>query len=73
MLTLPGMLKRQEEPARVPEAATQEPRVLTPGEDADRATRRMEQQERLGKAVYPRPGDPGRQEGEPSPAPDKRR
>ncbi|HEY4185354.1 MAG TPA: hypothetical protein VGP07_09810 [Polyangia bacterium] len=57
---------------RVPEDATVEPRTLTPQEDADRATRRLEEQERAGKPIYPQPGDPDRQGTEPSPAPDKR-
>jgi len=66
------MLKRREEPAQIPEAAREEPRTLTPDEDADRATRRLERQERRGEALYPAPDDPGRQGGELSPPPGKR-
>jgi len=67
------MLKRPERPAQIPEAASQEPRTLTPDEDADRATRRMERQERRTDILRPEPDDPGRQPGVLSPAPDKRR
>jgi len=68
------MLKRHDKPAaQIPEAATEEPRTLTPAEDADRATRRMERQEKHPEAVYPGPEAPGRQGGETSPAPEKRR
>lgn len=66
------MLKRHEKPTEIPEAATEEPRTLTPGQDADRATRRAEQQERRGETVYPAPRDPRRQGGESAPAPNKR-
>lgn len=67
------MLKRPEQPAQVPEAASEEPRTVTPDEDAERATRRLEHQERRNEPLYPAPEDPGRQAGEPSPAPAKRR
>jgi len=66
------MLKRSESPSQIPEAATEEPRTVTPDEAADRATRRMERQE-AGETLYPEPDDPGRQPGVLSPAPDKRR
>jgi len=67
------MLKRDERPAPIPEAATDEPTPLTPEQDADRATRRMERQERTGDTIRPEPDDPGRQPGVLSPAPGKRR
>jgi len=73
MIRLPGMLKRREKPVEIPEAATEEPRTLTPAEDAERATRNIERQERRGESLYPAPADPGRQGGESSPPPDKRR
>jgi hypothetical protein len=47
----------------VPEDATAEPPILTTDEMADRATRRMEEQEK----------DPLRQPGEMTPRPEKRR
>ena len=72
MLRFPRMLKRHEQPAEIPEAASEEPRTVTPEEDAERATRRLERQERRGESIYPAPEDPGRQAGELSPAPAKR-
>jgi hypothetical protein len=67
------MLKRDERPAQLPEAATEETLPLTPQEDAERATRRMERQERTGDTLRPEPDDPGRQPGVLSPAPGNRR
>jgi hypothetical protein len=57
---------------KVPEAASEEPAILTPQEDAARATQRQAEQEREEKPVWPQPNDPGRQAGESSPAPEKR-
>ena len=71
MLRLCFMSKPYEKMS-VPDAATEEPKTLTPGEDAQRATRRLKQQERRNGPIYPQSRDPGRQGGEPSPAPDKR-
>lgn len=60
-------------PATVPEGAREERRILNPREDAERAARRLADQERQHRPIYPQPGDPDRQGGESSPAPDKRR
>jgi hypothetical protein len=55
---------------QVPEAATTEPRIVTPEEDAERAAR---EQERQDHAPYRSGGaDPLRQPGESSPAPERR-
>jgi hypothetical protein len=62
----------------LPEAATQPPPIATPAEDAGRASRRMEREERRAEQGVPsdsaRPGDPLRQPGEsssPPPSPAK--
>ena len=57
----------------VPEHATREPEILTPEEDARRATRRLEWEEREHTSRWPQADDPLRQPGEPSPAPEKRK
>jgi hypothetical protein len=67
------MLKRHHEPAPIPEAASEEPRTVTPDEDADRATRRLERQDSQGETLRPEPDDPGRQPGVLSPPPGNRR
>lgn len=56
----------------VPEEATVEPRILTPEEDARRAERRLDWQERWHLRRWPLPGDALRQPGELSPAPQQR-
>ena len=61
------------EPWELPEAATEEPPILTPGQDARRAHLREEREEMralLGIHADPAPpGDPLRQPGEMSSAP----
>jgi hypothetical protein len=56
----------------VPEAATVEPRIVTPEEDARRAERRLDWQERTRTKRWPLPRDRMRQPGELSPPPQKR-
>ncbi len=56
----------------VPEEATVEPRILTPEEDAQRAVRRLDWQERWHVRRWPLPGDSLRQPGELSPSPEQR-
>jgi hypothetical protein len=56
----------------VPEEATVEPRIVTPEEDARRAERRLEWQERMHTQRWPLAKDRLRQPGELSPAPEKR-
>jgi hypothetical protein len=56
----------------VPEEATVEPRIVTPEEDARRAERRLDWQERMHARRWPRASDRMRQPGELSPAPQKR-
>lgn len=56
----------------VPEEATNEPEILTPEEDAQRAARRLESQEGERPGRWPHTNDPLRQPGELAPAPDKR-
>jgi hypothetical protein len=56
----------------VPEEATVEPRIVTPEEDARRAERRLEWQERMRTQRWPLARDIMRQPGELSPAPQKR-
>ena len=56
----------------IPEEATEEPRVLSPAEDAERAARRMERDEREPHTRWPGPDDPLRQGGELSADPGKR-
>jgi len=56
----------------VPEAATVEPRIVTPEEDARRAERRLDWQERTHGQRWPMPNDRLRQPGELSPPPAKR-
>jgi hypothetical protein len=66
--------RRGSDPGRsqIPEAAHDEPPILTPAEDADRAARRLDRQERTDEARWPAPEDPLRQGGELSPPPSKR-
>lgn len=58
----------------IPEAATEEPKIMTPAEDAERAAKRLTEQEadptRLDR---PHPSNPLRWPGELSPAPTQRR
>jgi hypothetical protein len=56
----------------VPEEATVEPRIATPEEDARRAKRRLDWQERTHARRWPLANDRMRQPGELSPAPPKR-
>lgn len=56
----------------VPEAAKEEAKILTPEEDAERATRRLDWQERQRTERWPHTNDPLRQPGEPAPARAKR-
>lgn len=56
----------------VPEAATVEPRIVTPEEDARRAEQRLDWQERTHEQRWPMPKDRLRQPGELSPPPQKR-
>jgi hypothetical protein len=58
-------------PIGIPEEATEEPRILTPAEDADRAWRRMERDEHEPHTHWPGPDDPLRQGGELSADPSK--
>jgi hypothetical protein len=67
------MLNGHEKPSPVPEAATEEPPILTPEQVADRATRRLEEQENRIDPMYQNPDDPTRQPGVLSPPPEKRR
>jgi len=63
---------KEEHPIVIPEEATEEPRTLSPAEDADRAARRMERDEHESHTRWPGPNDPLRQGGELSAAPSKR-
>jgi hypothetical protein len=56
----------------IPEEATEEPRTLSPDEDADRAARRLERDENDPHTRWPGPDDPLRQGGELSAPPFKR-
>jgi len=56
----------------VPEEATVEPRIATPAEDARRAERRLDWQERTQTRRWPLPNDALRQPGELSPSPQRR-
>jgi hypothetical protein len=56
----------------VPEEATVEPRILTPEEDARRAERRLDWQERMHSLRWPLAADALRQPGELSPSPERR-
>jgi len=56
----------------VPEEATVEPRIATPEEDAQRAERRLDWQERMRTRRWPLPNDALRQPGEMSPSPERR-
>lgn len=56
----------------VPEEATVEPRIATPEEDALRAERRLDWQERTQMWRWPLPNDALRQPGELSPSPQQR-
>jgi hypothetical protein len=56
----------------VPEEATVEPRIATPEEDARRAERRLDWQERTQIKRWPLPNDTLRQPGELSPDPQRR-
>jgi hypothetical protein len=65
-------------PETIPEASEEEPRILTPEQDASRATRRSQLEDAkvgagIAKPQTPMPADPLRQGGESSPAPGKRR
>jgi hypothetical protein len=53
----------------IPEDAQEEPRILSPQEDADRAARRLAWQEEYQQKRWPEPDDPLRQPGELSPPP----
>jgi hypothetical protein len=55
----------------IPEDATEEPRILTPEEDAERAARRADLEESEQLEIWPEPNDPLRQPGELSPPPAK--
>jgi hypothetical protein len=57
----------------VPEERVEEPPILTPEEDAERAQRRLEAQEGEREPRWPQPDDPLRQPGELSPPPEHRR
>jgi hypothetical protein len=57
----------------IPEEAEEEPRILSPQEDADRAARRLDWQERHEQKRWPEPDDPLRQPGELSPPPEHHR
>jgi len=56
----------------VPEAATEEPHILSGEEEDERGARREEQQEHAPRPVWPMADDPMRQAGESSPAPAQR-
>ena len=56
----------------VPEEATVEPRIATPEEDALRAERRLDWQERTHIRRWPLANDALRQPGELSPSPQRR-
>lgn len=57
----------------IPEDAQEEPRILSPREDAARAQRRLEWQDEHNQERWPEPDDPLRQPGELSPAPEHHR
>lgn len=57
----------------VPEAATDEPHILSQDEEVERAARRTEQQEHAVHPIWPLADYPLRQAGEMSPAPAQRR
>lgn len=57
-------------PRQIPENAQEEPRILSPQEDADRATRRLDWQDEHDQKRWPEPDDPLRQPGELSPPPE---
>jgi len=61
----------EKHPIGIPEEATEEPRTLSPAEDAERAARRMERDEREPHTRWPGPDDPLRQGGELSADPAK--
>jgi hypothetical protein len=53
----------------VPEAATEEPHILSDEEEDDRAARREEEQDHAPHPIWPDADYPFRQAGESSPAP----
>jgi hypothetical protein len=57
----------------VPEAATDEPHILSEDEEVERAARREAQQEHAAHPIWPMADYPLRQAGEMSPAPAQRR
>jgi hypothetical protein len=59
-------------PIGIPEEALEEPRTLSPAEDAERAARRLERDENDPHTHWPTPDDPLRQGGELSAAPYRR-
>ena len=63
---------KQKNPIGIPEEATEEPRTLSPDEDAERAARRLERDENDPRTRWPGPDDPLRQGGELSAAPARR-
>jgi hypothetical protein len=63
---------KQKNPIGIPEEATEEPRTLSPDEDAERAARRLERDENDPHTRWPGPDDPLRQGGELSAAPSRR-
>ena len=63
---------KQKNPIGIPEEATEEPRTLSPDEDAERAARRLERDENGPRTRWPGPDDPLRQGGELSAAPARR-
>ena len=54
----------------IPENAQEEPRILSPQEDAERAARRLDWQDETDQKRWPEPDDPLRQPGELSPPPE---
>jgi len=58
---------------QIPEDAREEPRILSPQEDAERAARRLDWQDEHDQNRWPEPDDPLRQPGELSPPPEHHR
>jgi len=54
---------------QIPEDAQEEPRILSPQQDAERAARRLDWQDEHDVERWPEPDDPLRQPGELSPSP----
>lgn len=61
-----------EKPANIPEEAQEEPRIVSPKENDERAARLLDWQERHDATRWPQADDPLRPPGDLSPPPDRK-